>query len=524
MDRREFISNALKLAAAGLLLPPMGRRGSALGKQAAARAGRLRAMSELRVLDDKILVIVNLSGGNDGLNTVVPITDNLYYGARDTIAIHPEEAVPIGVNAGLHSGLAPLQDLWEAGRMAIIQGVSYPEPNLSHFRSTDIWFSASSSADDVSTGWLARFIEAVFPDFPAELPFAPYGLQQGFGHEIPLSGDRGTIGVVVDNPDTFYDLVNQNYTGEWDDELPDTRGGEELQYVRNIDVATFQYADAISQAADAGSNTVVYPQTNLGIQLEIVARLISGALDTPIYLTADVGFDTHVGQLPAHAALMDSLGRSVAAFFADLDNQGLSDRVVLVTTSEFGRRVEENGGFGTDHGTAAPLFALGAGVVGGMYGSNPDLADLDIYGNMKLQHDFRSIYATLLRGHFDASAILAGDVLMGDFDPIDFMAISTGVADAIPPGANRFYGAVPNPSLQSRSGPVFVRFDLAHPARVELQVFDVRGRRVSHLGGRAFPAGRHRLAWDARGLSAGVYLARLGAGEWHATEKVLILP
>jgi len=396
MNRRDFVKTTLSLVASGLILPSFSRRALARRHPAATL---LRAAGDDEVLDGRILVIVNLSGGNDGLNMVVPVGDPLYYAARPTLAVPPDQAVMIGAETGLHPALAPLGPFHDAGRL----GVTYPDPNLSHFRSTDIWFSASAADDVISTGWLARFIEAAFPDFPDVLPLAPYGLQQAFGHDVPLAGDRGSIGVVVDNPDTFYDLVGQTYAGEWSDELPDTRGGEELAFVRGVDLESFQYAQAIQAAADLGTNTVAYPTTNLGTQLEIVARLISGDLDTPMFLTAEFGFDTHVSQATVHGNLMASLGQSLAAFMTDLDNQGLADRVLVLTTSEFGRRVNENGGLGTDHGTAAPILALGAGVSGGMFGTNPSLSELDPNGNLLLQHDFRSIFTTVLRDHFGAT-------------------------------------------------------------------------------------------------------------------------
>jgi len=250
--------------------------------------------------------------------------------------------------------------------------------------------------------------------------------------------------------------------------------------------------------------------------------LISGALDTQIYLTAEFGFDTHVNQSGQHANLMSSFGGSVAAFFQDLDNQGLSDRVVLATVSEFGRRVEENGGLGTDHGTAAPLFVIGAGVNGGIFGTNPDLSDLDPNGNMRLQHDYRSVYATLLRGHYGAGEAMTADALMGNFDPLGFMDLQTGVTT--PSSVNRLKGAYPNPVSLSQSGPVLIQFELARSARVDVEIFDVRGRRVSRMGGRNFPAGNNRLVWEAKGLTAGMYLARLRTANWEASEKLLLLP
>jgi len=523
MERRDFLSTTLKLVASGLILPSLARRAFA-GSREALAASLIRQAGDADVLNGKILVVVNLSGGNDGLNTVIPTSDPRYYALRPNIAIAPNDAVAIDGATGFHPGLAPLKPLYEAGRMAIVQGVTYPNPNLSHFRSTDIWFSGSSSGTTVGTGWMARFIEAAFPDFPGVLPVAPYGLQQAFAHEIPLNGARGKIGVVVDNPDTFHELVGQTYTGEWSDELPATRGGEELGFVRTIDTQSFEYAAAIQAAAEAGTNTVAYPATALGTQLEIVARLISGSLDTPLYLAAEFGFDTHTAELAQHALLMESVGGALAAFMADLDNQGLGDDVVVVSMSEFGRRVEENGGFGTDHGTAAPLFVLGAGVQGGTYGTNPDLADLDENGNLRMQHDFRRIYATLLRGHFGASDAMTSEVLMGEFAPLPlFGTVSTETPPA-PPVADRFHGAFPNPASIRNGGRVLLRFDLATAAGVEIEVFDVRGRRVAHFGRRELSRGRHRIAWDIGTLAPGTYLTRVRGGHLDATGTVRVLP
>ena len=183
----------------------------------------------------------------------------------------------------------------------------------------------------------------------------------------------------------------------------------------------------------------------------------------------------------------------------------------------------ENGGLGTDHGTSAPLFVLGAGVRGGIYGTNPDLSTLDTNGNMLLQHDYRQVYATLLRGHFGASEAMAADVLLGDFGMLGFLDTNTGVSADLPLG-NRLVGAYPNPVSLSAAGPVLIRFDLARSARVDMQIYDVRGRRVSRLADRRFPAGSHRLSWEARGLAAGIYMARISTPEWQASEKLILMP
>jgi uncharacterized protein (DUF1501 family) len=522
MKRRDFIKRALQFSASGLIVPSFMRKGgilsplTALAEEAATGAAPFAGYT---------LVLVNYTGGNDGLNTVVPVTDPNYYAARPTIAVQPDDAVLIDPDTGLHPSLAPLLSHYTAGKMAILQGIGYDDMNLSHFRGTDIWFSGATHDETIRTGWLARFLERIFPEFPDILPEAPFGLQQALTHRIPLQGDRGVTGVVVDNPDTFYELVNANYEGEWDDELPDTRGGEELEFIRTIDRETFEYAAAIQDAAENGQNTVVYPASNLGFQLEIVAKLISGGLATPIYLTAEFGFDTHAGQVGTHNQLLASIGQSIAAFLSDLSNQGLDERVIVMTTSEFGRRVNENGGFGTDHGTAAAHFALGQRVIGGTYGTNPDLTNLDNNGNMLIQHDYRSVYQTILQDFFGGNSTIVQDVLFGDFGTLGFIEASTSAqGDDALPTTNMLHLPRPNPVSAARRGRTEVRFDLNQSAKVSLEVIDARGRRVIQLADRPYSAGRHSVPLSAEDLSGGTYFIRLTTGDWQRKTKLVVLP
>ncbi|MBD3235153.1 MAG: DUF1501 domain-containing protein [Candidatus Eisenbacteria bacterium] len=335
-------------------------------------------------------------------------------------------------------------------------------------------------------------------------------MQQALSHRIPLSGARSTAGVIVDDPDTFHNLVSANYTGEWTDPLPDTRGGEELGYVRSIDRETFAYAEAIQTASENGQNTVAYPTTSLGGQLEIVARLLSGGLQTPFFLTSEFGFDTHAGQRATHDGLMASVGQSLAAFLTDLDNQGLGDRVLVVTSAEFARRVEENGSQGTDHGTAAPHLALGAQVLGGIYGSQPSLTDLDENGNLLVQQDFRAMYATILRDFFGANPNTVANVLMGDFPSLGFLEVSSGVEDPRPPARDLQLAAHPNPIVRSPDGAAQIRLRLAREGDTRLELFDAAGRRTAELLRTHLKAGAHNVAWrPRRDLATGAYLVRL---------------
>ncbi len=510
MDRRTFIQRATAMGAAGLVVP-------------ASLSRWITRPARARAIGRRTLVLVNMGGGNDGLNTVVPIAQPAYRHLRPNLAIPTESTLALDSDNALHPALTGIHQLYERGQLAMIHGLSYPQPNLSHFRATDIWFSGSSADQHLSTGWLARYLEAIHPEFPATLPTAPLAVQQATAHSIPLRGERGTAGVVVADPGTFLNLVGSTYSGPWQNEVPPTQGGDALSYIRQVDVDSFEYAQAIGAAADAGTNASAYPATRLGAQLEVVARLISGELDTPLYITAMSGFDTHVQQPQRHTDLLQELGDAVAAFFADLHTQGLDDDVLLVTTSEFGRRQFENGGLGTDHGTAGVQFAIGPTVAGGVYGQAPDLEDLDpATGNLRQQHDYRQLYASLLRGHFDASEALTADVLHDVFETIPFLAalVGVGAAAPAPPRTTRIRRVQPNPTSRSRA--VVVELDVARAGHTRVGLYSVTGHRVRDVKRGHLPAGRHQLTLTTQNLAAGTYFVRL-EGTADAA-KLIVLP
>ncbi|MCC7144765.1 MAG: DUF1501 domain-containing protein [Candidatus Eisenbacteria bacterium] len=526
VSRRQFLTQTLSYSAAGLIVPTFLRPHVAWARE---NPGRFAGGGGGAAFGGRILVVVNLQGGNDGLNTVIPFADPNYHAVRPNIGLGQNQVVQIGAATGLHPSLAPLAGWFEDGRMAVLQAVGYSNMDLSHFRGADIWLSGSDAQPDVRTGWLARFIEASFPDFPNQYPEAPYGIQQGDSNRLPWQGDRAEVGLVVDSPESFYSLVLGGYTGEWNDDPPNTRGGDELGFVRQLDRETFGYAAAIEAAASSGQTTVDYPSYGLGDQLRAVATLISGNLDTPLYLTSTGGFDTHTDQLPWHADALSRVAEPIAAFLQDMQNQGLLDRVLVLTISEFGRRVEENGGFGTDHGTAAPHFLLGAGVEGGIYGVNPDLTDLDWDGNLKHQHDFRSVYATILERHFGADPALVSEVLFGDFPTLGCLSGAApqpardGSLAAGLPSVDRLRGVSPNPIRASR-GRAEVRFDLARPAPVRLELFDLSGRRLVELARAEMAAGQHSAPFDLSRLSAGTYFVRMQLPSWQRDARVVVLP
>ena len=487
MQRRDFLNRMTGLTTGALL-------GHSIWWPLSARA----LLSPGTTSPGRILVLVVLQGGNDGLNTLIPYADPLYYAKRPVLSIPAAQVLTLQGGVGLHPALAPLLDHWNAGRLAVVRDVGYPAMSLSHFRATDILFSGTSATDVLSTGWLARYLEATHPDFPATLPPGPMAVQQGFSAGLVLQGDRGVTGVVVDNPSTFYSLVNGNYVGSGSDAVPETRGGNELEYVRGIDEASFAYAGVIQSAATAGENRVTYANSSIARQLATVARLIDGQMDTPVYLTGMGGFDTHATQLNNHAALLAELADGLDTFMDDLEQMGRRQDVVVLTVSEFGRRVGENGSAGTDHGTAAPWFVLGGGISGGLVGAASDLAALDGSGNLAMQHDYRSVYATLLRGWLGADPALAQALLGGDFPLLGFLpATAVPEEGGRPGGAARLEPPFPNPAR----GPRTLRFSLAQPGPAEVSAFDASGA----------ARGAHRER-GFRGRSARVALGRRRAG------------
>ena len=372
--------------------------------------------------NDKILVVVNLNGGNDGLNTVIPYQNQNYYNLRPDIAVGSDMVLPITNELGLHPSLTHLANFWNQGKLCIVENVGYNNQNLSHFRSTDIWQSASDSNQILNTGWIARILEQVYPNHSDELPEVPMALLQGTTNNLLLTGDEGITGIMVDDPSSFLNLVNSTYYDSADNIIPDTSGGDELQFIRNIDNAAFQYSDYIQNVSDSGINTMEYANNSLSIQLSTVAKLISGGMYSPFYAVYQGGYDTHADQVNRHSLLMSDLSLALHNFYNDLENQGLADKVIVMTTSEFGRRPYQNGGDGTDHGTAAPMFVLGNSVNAGVIGNTPNLSNFDNNNNLFHEFDFRQVYSSILNQHFGLGSDIVSNALLNSYDSLDIVS------------------------------------------------------------------------------------------------------
>lgn len=506
MDRREFLKTG-SLGGASLLL---GSGGWTLG-HAADAAGPTADES------DRILVVVRLDGGNDGLNTVLPLDqyDNLAK-ARGNILVPASKALRLDDRTGLHPAMDGMHRLWSEGNLRVVQAVGYPSHNQSHFRSTDIWFTGSDSNEVLETGVLGRFLETRFPNFPAGYPSSssphPPAIQIGSTLATLLQGETTGMGIALSDPSRAYAISSDGI-----DVAPDSAAGHELTFIRLMASQTRQYGKEVADAlARATNRSTLYPATGnrLSDQFKGIARLIAGGLRTRVYVLSLGGFDTHASQVVEadtttgkHSDLLRQLSVAVEAFLDDLRLLGLADRVVGMTVSEFGRRILSNASFGTDHGIAAPMLLFGKPVAGGISGTNPTIpATVTSRDNVAMQHDFRSVYATLLRDWMRLDATTTDQVMRRTFPTLPLVQASYAVGQQSGPKflMRRNW---PNPARDRTT----IEFTLLEPSSVELKILDLRGRPVRSILQGAFPEGVHRIPMDVSSLRSGRYICRMKA-------------
>jgi uncharacterized protein (DUF1501 family) len=366
-----------------------------------------------------ILVVLQMAGGNDGLNMVVPYADDAYHRARPRLAIPADQILRIDNYVGLNPKLTGLKALFDEGHVAVVQGVGYPNPNRSHFRSTEIWQTASDADRNVNEGWLGRYFDNCCPGADPTVGVA-------IGEETPQAFAAKTpTGVTFSRPEQFRWRASEPNNGRMSaEEMFFRQLNESVADEENVAIATDGASisaisgktksdlstrdflqrtaldaqlssDKILAIARKYKSNVPYPQGQLAASLNIIARMIAGGLPTRVYYASQGGFDTHAGQMNAHERSMGEFNDAVSAFVADLKQQGNFERALLVTFSEFGRRVAENANGGTDHGAAAPMFVFGGAVKPGLFGKYPSLTELD-HGDLEFNTDFRSVYGTIL--------------------------------------------------------------------------------------------------------------------------------
>ena len=417
--RRQFLQNGLAFVGLGLAMPTfLMRAAQAADPQA---AGPLSAALP-PIPGGKILVVIEMSGGNDGLNTVIPYTDLGYAKARPGIGVPERDLVKLTNAVGLHPNLGALKPLYDKGQLAVVTGVGYPHPNRSHFQSMDVWQTGNPSVDvRERTGWLARYFDkdGHFNGNPlsgitlgSALPLAM------FSDSVPASvvGGGSDFGFQSSAPDKVQqrEALRALYA-------QGTVAGTHAEFVRNVGSEAYSSSLALKHALkdyDVRAGTAAkYPQSGLASGLQTISKLVTGGVGTRVYYLSLGGFDTHANQPRQHANLLGELAEGLSAFYADLAAQGRANDVVTMTFSEFGRRVKENGSSGTDHGAASVLFLAGGAVKGGIYGDYPSLTDLDD-GDLRMHTDFRSVYATLLDKWLQTPSF---PVLDGNFPHLAFV-------------------------------------------------------------------------------------------------------
>jgi uncharacterized protein (DUF1501 family) len=435
--RREFLRSTVLGSALSWTLPAfLGNTFAALQAKAGDSATQIPTGK-----DAPILVVLQMAGGNDGLNTVVPFANDFYQRARPRLGLAASKILSLKDGAGFHGALTGFKSLYDAGHLAVVQGVGYPNPNRSHFRSTEIWQTAADSNRVERYGWIGRYFDNCCAGVAPTVGVAIRNqLPQSFFAKTPT-------GICFENPQNYrflargrpgpggQDLTEAAYQKMNDGESNDAsgeensggsigmleaampmQGGRAVDFIERTALDAQLSSDRVRDIADRVRNEASYPASPLGNSLKLVARLIGGGLPTRVYYVSQGGYDTHVNQVATQQRLLQDLGDSVQAFVADLKAQSNLSRVLMMTFSEFGRRVAENANGGTDHGAAAPLFIIGGKAKAGLLGSQPSLAPQDLFeGDLKYTVDFRSVYAGVLEYWLNTPSV---PILGGQFRPL----------------------------------------------------------------------------------------------------------
>jgi len=375
IKRKQFIQIG-SLATASLMLP----------KFLKAFEGRTMVP-----LGNKVVVILQLSGGNDGLNTVIPVRNDLYYKARPRLGITKEKALSLTSEVGLHPALTGFKELYDDGSLGIINSVGYPNPDRSHFRSMDIWHTASQSSEYWNNGWVGRYLDAQCKgcDKPTQ------AIEIDDILSLALKGDN-LKGIAVKDPKRLYGTANEKFFKEVMKNHVDEKGEQPADYLYKTMAETLSSADYIFQQSKMHPSKADYPKTDLGNSMKTIASLIFSEINTKVYYVSLGSFDTHINQDAQQQRLFTEMNDAVKAFIKDLKANNRFDDVMLFTFSEFGRRVQQNASNGTDHGTANNMFLISGGLKQkGLINPLPDLADLD-EGDLKYKVDFKNVYATIL--------------------------------------------------------------------------------------------------------------------------------
>ncbi|TAL67627.1 MAG: DUF1501 domain-containing protein [Bacteroidetes bacterium] len=528
MDRRKFIGISAATTAGVLLAPKLLKAKNDIS---------LIPNDKIQALEgDNVLIIIELFGGNDGLNTIIPAEDSEYHNLRKNIGFPDTVAIKVNdiyMNPALVEGITNegLKRMFEDGRLAIIEGIGYDSPNMSHFRSEDIWLSGINPKTNNNVrlleGWLGRYFALKLPNFPLEIPEHPLSI--AIDGTIPLlfKSDKGHMGIALTDPDEFYELgkgltpLDSMLTGS-------DYYTEEYNFVHAIARQSEVYSAAVKNAFDTGKNLIqgnVYSPNTLSQKLKLVASLIAGGLKTKVYYMKISNFDSHAQQANSdfsgqHFTLLNDTARAITEFMEDAAITGFSERVTGMTISEFGRRTYENGSRGTDHGAASMQFIWGNDrfVNGGYWNNHPNLSDLDINGNVKYQTDYRVIYSEILEKRFYAATDEITQVFGESFLPLNVLEKRTsGVEDYLKPLFGDFVRSYPNPG----SGSGVIAFEMYKQGKAIVNVYNLNGKEEQTLHSGYLQPGYYEIPFRIN--KSGTFIGSVSIGRRRYTTKFVVI-
>lgn len=471
--------------------------------------------------NDNILVIIRLKGGNDGLNMIVPVYDyDFYANMRPTIKIPQNDLYMLNPDFGIPSFMSPLQEVWGEGSMKVVHGIGYPDQNLSHFNSSDIWASTDNQNPEPS-GWWGRYFEELYPDFLTNPPEKPPALQIGSIGNLAFEGYNNNYAFSLANPEQLAAIAELGVVHDVNN-LPDCGYGDQLGFIRTTTNTTFNYAGVINEAYENSTNDAPYDERELSSQLAIVARMIKGGLGTKVYLVTLDGFDTHANQVELQNEILNDLSVSIKNFYDDLASVGMDDKVLCMSISEFGRRPYENGSNGTDHGAAAPMLLFGSGLQGsGFVGEHPSLSEVDENDNLIYTQDFRNIYATIMKEWMciDPETVNAA-MLNTDYENVDLGFVCEELAVNDFDDVTRFAHTAYYPNNKT-----IIKFQLPNTSNVTVKLYNILGQEVAILFNQLTFAGSHEIDVKETAntrLQTGQYIYRISTGGQHYSKSIVI--
>jgi uncharacterized protein (DUF1501 family) len=477
--------------------------------------------------DERVLILVQLNGGNDGLNMIIPLDQ--YPGlsqVRPTLMLPETEVLKLTNVTGIHPSMSGLANLYKEGKMAVVHSVGYPNQNRSHFRSTDIWTTGSDATTYLSSGWAGRYLDSNHPEYPTGYPNIdypdPFAITVSSIVSETCQGAVNNFSFALTSKNSVK-LVEETIAGPNDNTCYNT----EVDFIRTTIKQSNSYANNILKAFEKGKNIATYPDGNrLADQLKIVANLISGGLRTKIFVVSLGGFDTHANQVQigessvgTHADLLKTVSDAVASFMSDAKALGLDERVVGMTFSEFGRQIKSNNSLGTDHGTAAPLIVFGSCVNQNVFGKNPEISTtLAPQEGVPMQYDFRSVYASLLVDWLGASELDVKSLLFNDFQKIPIIkncSLPSPVEETeIAIQAN----IAPNPCSEY----VYLNFNNVG-RHVHVSIFNAIGSQLDIPVNKSLAQGPHEIFIDTSSYQPGSYFIRLAVDNSVQTIKFVKL-